>query len=708
MPNLIRKLWDIFIQKKQKLDNLIKNNTELSKKLLFIHQTAEIDHLMEKDDILSVINLQSAFIDHGYFISRLLEFIDSKELVNIKFEDLLIISNDEMIPKKEVKELIDFVKKIRPYYKEEVSIIYLILNLKKGIIKAEIKDENQIIISPPQRNKEIQKSICINLSNENSVWNTIYSQEELVKDDLIFTLSDSSGIGKIDKKQLIKKWDLFCELWEKTFDNRIKLTRSQFFNVLDNLNKIKNNLPFTFKNLKSKDLEEISIDILSNVFSISEQILPDIEEIPALENINSITDDYFNKIKKIGIGWKYITNKHDIHIYIPTKNSIIFFINKVFEELFKEINIAGDFYEKELYMRISALNNGIIKLRGNRNYFLGYEPEYLKNPKKLSKIYNVQVLEKNLNINVPGMDSLDISEEGEIDLLIYSNNNLFIIEAKSFFGKRIQKGFQKASEQCTKYRNWIETDEFNKIINKKHGIEKFRNVFIFIITNRQENRLYVRCTKSNLFFPVISFSMLPLILIGFYYTVISTKKLIPQHITNILFEIVKSNFPSFSMLENHEHMEEYRSVWRKYMYITLHSISLPEDFDFTKLKQYPFSAGYQAIDHMMDDPTKWELNKFLYLGKVEDYKVFLITQFSNRNSKYICHHCKIIWIYYYPNYNIKEKPNFEVLSNVLCIKCHKKRKEKDSVSEVELKSKAGVLLLAKKVEISNKKIGKID
>ncbi len=705
MSNLTKKLWDLFIQKKQKLDILIKNNTELSRKLLFINQAAEIEHLMEQEDISSVINLQTVLIDHGYFVGRLLEFIDCEELVNIQFEDLPLIPNGELIPNKEVSELTDLVKKIRPFYKEEISILYLILNLKKGIIKTEIKDKNQIVISPPQRNRDIQKSICINLSNENSIWNVVYSQEELVKDDLIFTLQDSSGIGKINKKQLIKNWDLFCELWEKTFGNGIKLTRSQFFNVLENLSKIKNNLPFTLKNLKSKELEEISNDILSNVFSISGQILPDIEEIPTLENINSITDDYFNKIKKLGIAWKYITKKKDIHIYIPTNNSIIFIVNKIFEDLFEEINIAGDFYEEELYMRISALNDGVIKFRGNRNYFLGYEPEYIKNPKKLSKIYDIQILERNLDINVPGMDLLDISEEGEIDLLIYSNNNLFIIEAKSFFGKKIQKGFQKASEQCTKYRNWIETDEFKKVINEKHGIGKFRNIFILIITNRQENRLYVKCTKSNLFFPVISFSMLPLILLGFYYTEISTKTLIPKHITDILVKIVKTNFPSFSILENLVYTEEFRSVWRKYMYILLHSASLPEDFDFTKLFQYPFSAGYQAIDHMIEDTTKWELNEYFFLGEAKEYKVFLVTELSNINSKFICHYCKIIWIYCYPGFDLEKKPYYEDLSRDLCIKCHQKSNEENSEKEIDLKSKAGVLLLAKKVEIGNKKIG---
>ena len=706
MSNLIRKLWDLFIQKKQKLDILIKNNTELSTKLLFINQAAEIKHLMEQDDISSVINLQSVFIEHGYFVSRLLEFIDCEELVNIQFKDLPLISNGELIPNKEVSELIDFVKKIRPFYKEEVSILYLILNLKKGIIKAEIKDENQIIISPPQRNRDVQKSICINLSNENNILNSVYSQEELVKDDLTFTLSNSSGIGRIDKNQLIKEWDLFCKLWEITFDDNLKLTRSQFFNVLENLNLIKNNLPFTLKNLKSKDLEEISIDILSNVFSISEQILPNIEEIPALENINSITDDYFNKIKIMGIAWKYITKEKDINIYIPTNNSIIFFINKVFEELFEEINIAGDFYEKELNVRISALNNGVFKFKGNRNYFLGYEPVYIKNPKKLSKIYDIQVLERNLNINVPGMDLLDISEEGEIDLIIFSNNNLFIIEAKSFFGKKIQKGFQKASEQCTKYRNWIETDEFKKIVNEKHGIIKFRNIFILIITNRQEDRLYVKCTKSNLLFPVISFLMLPLLLLGFYNTEISTKKLIPQHIVDILVEIVKFNFPSFSILGSLEHMEEYRSVWRKYMHIIIHSASLPEDFDFTQLFQYPFDAGYQVIDHMIEDTTKWELNEYIFLGEAKGYKVFLVTELSNMNFKYICHNCKIIWIYCYPGFDLEKNPYYEDLSSGLCIKCHQKSNEENSEIEIDLKSKAGVLLLAKKVEIGNKKIGR--
>lgn len=78
------------------------------------------------------------------------------------------------------------------------------------------------------------------------------------------------------------------------------------------------------------------------------------------------------------------------------------------------------------------------------------------------------------------------------------------------------------------------------------------------------------------------------------------------------------------------------------------------------------------------------------------------------NSKFIFHNCEIIWIYCYPNTDIKEQPNYEVLSNDLCIKCHKKIKKEHSIDETKLKSIAGILLLRQKVEISNRKIGKID
>lgn len=85
----------------------------------------------------------------------------------------------------------------------------------------------------------------------------------------------------------------------------------------------------------------------------------------------------------------------------------------------------------------------------------------------------------------------------------------------------------------------------------------------------------------------------------------------------------------------------------------------------------------------------------------------LVTELSNIHMKYICHNCKIIWIYYYPAVDIEEKPIFEELSNNICVKCHKKIK-KNSSYDFNLKSKAGILLVIKKVEISKRKIGKID
>lgn len=198
MSNLIRNLWDLFLQKKNSLDIIIKSNIKLCKKLLFINQAAEIAHLMEKDDISSIVHLHSVIIDHGYFMNRVLEFIDCEELVTIQFEDLPLVSDDQFTHKEEIRELTDFIRKIRPYLSEEISIIYLILNLKKKRMKTDLIDINQIKISPPQHDRDIQKSISMNLSNENSIWNAKYSQKALIKEDLVFTLGDSS-IKKLTK-----------------------------------------------------------------------------------------------------------------------------------------------------------------------------------------------------------------------------------------------------------------------------------------------------------------------------------------------------------------------------------------------------------------------------------------------------------------------------------------------------------------------------
>lgn len=93
-------------------------------------------------------------------------------------------------------------------------------------------------------------------------------------------------------------------------------------------------------------------------------------------------------------------------------------------------------------------------------------------------------------------------------------------------------------------------------------------------------------------------------MLGFYRTELSTKQLIPKHLIDILIDIVKKKFSGYSILDDPEQSEGYRSIWVKYMYVILHSSTLPENFDFSKLSPHPFNAGYQVIDHKIGDPTK--------------------------------------------------------------------------------------------------------
>ena len=122
MSDLVKMLWDLYLLKKKALNVLIKDNRKLFKKLLFINQSAEVSYLMEEDDIPSFIKLQTAMLDHGYCITRILENIDYEELIDIKFEDLPLVIDKKFIQNQEFNELLEFIRKIKPYY---LSLIHI-------------------------------------------------------------------------------------------------------------------------------------------------------------------------------------------------------------------------------------------------------------------------------------------------------------------------------------------------------------------------------------------------------------------------------------------------------------------------------------------------------------------------------------------------------------------------------------------------------
>ena len=280
MKNFISLLWEIFLAKKKLTDEIITNNIDLTKKVLFSNQTAELLHFSRKKNTYYSQKIVNLFLEHRYLTNRLLEFVSYNELVLTKFEDLPLIpeinEKDKKngllpLPNGEIKELVDFINKLRPLYIEEIQILYLIAQLKRKIINIELDEEKKtIIFSPPTRNRDIQNSICFNLEIEKSKWNTIFSPINFPRKGIVFSLGKGSGIGEVTETDLMSNWDFFKQIWQKRFKISLFINSDRFFSLCKIVKQIEYNFPFlNFDKKISKEFDELSDNEINELSHIS-------------------------------------------------------------------------------------------------------------------------------------------------------------------------------------------------------------------------------------------------------------------------------------------------------------------------------------------------------------------------------------------------------------------------------------------------------
>ncbi len=694
MTNLILKLWELYQSKKLDTSRLIEENIEETILYFFSSQTAEMQ-LYLKSPIISHLSTL-----HGYLILRVLELVPEKEILAIRDRGL-----PEGPPERD-DLVIEFRQQLKNCCKEEITMLNLIVFLKKRFFLAEYNEiTGKLTISPPINQKNIQRAISFNLREEDQKWNDVFSPQNFPRSGTTFYLGRSSGVGMVTEEEITTDWAIFQKTWEKLYSLSLDITPSQFFSLWELVKWIHWPLPFNVNNasmLKTQLGLEDDNEI-QEIFNILTSVLPEISNIKLPANINQLKENFLYKIFDIGFGWKLNCSGEPTHFHLACQFAANHFIRNCFNIFFEEKNNPGELYEDYLSKIINLFKSGNVKFIENRNSFLLYDPVIDRNAQEEHLTINLEILETNYEIKAPNVKKYGISEDGEIDLIIYSNKNIFILEAKSFFGRNTSHAFQSAAEQCTRYREWLTTDSFKKLITKKHKIKKWNRVFILIVTNRQEERLFTQCRKSKYYFANISFSMLPLLLLGIYLTNLPARNLVPSQFIHQLSELLEKNYQNFRPdISEYMNFENYRSVWRQYMFIILNAASLPKNYDFSSLPQFPFSAGYRAIDYTLGENDHWELEKEILVGENEGYRFYLITQLGNMKHSYVCPKCKSVWIYYFDG--AETGPIYDILSKGICHKCEGQLKDQNDADVLMIRLLTGPLMIEFKRFIAESRI----
>ncbi len=704
MTNIIPNLWDLFLEKKKVTNIIIHKHINSIKRIIFSNQTAQLQfHVITRNTKL-LLQMDALFRQHGYLVARILEFIDKQEIIEVNYNDFPNITE---VTEEQLEKHTDFQNKLLELIIDELNVLFLIVKLKMKTLKVDYdEDTKEIKITPPTRLRDIQRNLTEKLSIDDHEWNAVFGAHNFPRRGITFDFGDSSGIGEVLIEEIESNWNIFEDVWKNKFRVPLNMSAKDFFMVWECIKWLNISIPFSENDteLLIPQIGPGSEEIINYIFQILKFILPDLKHLTVVNSIPDVRKQFFHKLFKYGLGWKYTTANGTTYFHLACQFAGNHFIRILFETFFYRINDPGVFYEKEVKNRINLINAGLVTLRGNREFLVGYQPIKQETPIEMKNDFNIKILEKRHQITAPTVPKYNISTDGEIDLIIYSNNNVFLIEAKSFFGRNLSSNIQYASDQCTKYREWTNTPAFNTLL-KKHNIQNFNRIFILILTNRQEERLYVKSNNSGFYFPIISFSLLPLLLLGYYTVHIPIKKIIPEDLKDEIIKILKNKFKEYKIIEaKATDYDKFRWTWSKYFYIILNSINLPNNFDFSTIEVFPFNSGYTIIDYKIENTGNWELSEEIPIWENDGFTFFLCTEIGDMKHSYVCKNCKSIWIYYFPEKEEMTGSIYNTLSKDICIKCKKKIANQKALDVIEIANKSTIPMVLIKKELWEYKI----
>jgi len=673
MSSILYELWKLYEQLRNENSEKIIANSKIVYNLIFNHQITELNESIE--------NNKEVIFFHGYSALRFFELVT---LNKINIEEKLLISKTY-----ENEKL--FLEDINKRIFEEIIILDIIYSLKKGVIATKYRKNKGLEISSPLSQNAIDFVISNKLESENFYWNDIFTKISNDDNHIIIKVKENhSGQVIIAKEELIKDWN--------NVKNYIKLDSSD--NLWNNselffkfYNKIKDGLlPIPFTNKEEKLLKkEFKFTKQESIamYDMLTKFLPELQinKLPTI--LEEITEELFNYLYEIGLGWKLSINSQDYY-HLSKKDSGKLFIDNLFYEYFKSRNIeTGYYFEAILKRRIDLFDKGFFAISRPNSGFLFGEPTIRKEKKEKEERLQIKTL-TNIEIEIPKVIEYSIQPRGEIDLIIHTNNNLFLIETKSFFSDK--PNFQKAAEQCTKYLEWIKTKKSKEFL-AENGIDNWNKVFILIVTNGQERKLTVKSNQSAHTFAIISFSFLISLFLGHYITEIPAYNSIDEATAQNLKLLMERHFSNMeTKIKYNEKNNLFRNTWRRYVNVILNSFYKEPDGSFDDILEMP--TGFVLLDHRYQKSGKWELEEEVFIDNLKDYKIYLVTELANNKHTYICNICKKIWLYYWPiiqsgtnNPLIDKKQLGNIdssLSNGLCYKCGNKLMDESSKQYNEL------------------------
>lgn len=631
----------------------------------------------------------------GYLLLRLIESISEagEKMYQLVEKDISQITN--VIKKK--------TGKVSILMNAEFELFIGIKMAANKLYDIAVDDESNpelILVVPNIREEAAKNILLLRLKDANEQWHSTF-YKFLVPYGRS-TASDEFGTSfSFDRSQIKDNFDTFKEVWNEFFQTDTKMTLDDWEKLWDWLKWVITQDGITESDQSRatyfEDYKEFGLKT-ELVFQILKDVLPNLNE--KLELISGKSLSRFDPnlttlfmLADIARGFKIYTSKGYLY-YFPCREWFYNKVMPVFIRLARKLELAGPSFEQDIEILSKVYSHSGIKLGGKSTLGAMIEPRTEEKPMGItSRSIPWRILNRNFTFDLPKNDiSEKLGESGEIDLIMYANMNLWLLElkARNLESNRVVKYLrEEAPTQCAKYAAWVRSPDFESFL-KMHKIEdhKLNSVRIVICSSGVFRDLLVKCEITNEIFSIVSEYTLFSTMAGIF--ALSLKNPFPSRIENMTsgIKIVNSNIRQINKVDIEYNLgvkiSDILIPWVEHIKFDRRQIyeEIQIDVDFSKGVNI-FGSTYINYEAHIGDTSSWILPEPYLIDSNTDYSFFIGTQIGNMGETIFCSTCKSSIKYYWPQtYNEDAKKIENILQSSICPICNNKIVETKEIERI--------------------------
>jgi len=630
-----------------------------------------------------VFNEVSAFT--GYLLLRVIEAVPEMKEILYSFAE----SEKTMDMTKELaREVAKFTVMMSAEFDLFIATKFAASGFYDAAADSELSPTSVLIV--PSLSKQSAKNLLLFLLRDaNEHWHG--TLRKILVPYGTSTAKDEFGTSfSFQRSQIEDHFETFKDIWNKVFNTNTRMTITDFKKLWDWLEWVVAPDGVTERNQEKgtyfKDYKGFGLQ-KGLVFEVFDDVLPEVDEECDLISLSRLSKpdprllSYF-KLANLARGFRIRSNKGKAY-YFPCRKWFYNKIMPVFIRFARKLELAGQSFEEDILSLSTFYSKAGIKLGGKSTLGVMIEPRLEKRPEdglKTSRSVPWRILEKRFPINLEEDEvTAAIGKTGEIDLVVYANMNLYLLELKaSNLESRHAVNYmrEKAPNQCAKYAKWARNkEELDKFL-QEHKIEKhqLKSVRIVICSSGVFQELWADCGKTGEHFAIVPEYGLFSTMAGRF--TLSLKKPFPPRIDTIAPGIKIANEKVSKVMRADldrtlgEKISEQLILWTE-----LITFDRRQEYVKPKVDQQVveaanfFGTTYIMNEQYLGDTISWVLPEPLLIDE-NQYRFFIGTQMGNMGTTFVCENCKSAIKYYWPKEENKESQKIQkVLGAKSCPLC---------------------------------------